>query len=203
MFITYFIIFITVIESIRCFYDEKRFMDMAFVPYLISRDNSFWRFASYSLVHANWAHLLVNMYVLYVFGRYVEIGYRSITSSGVGSYLYLLMYLFTVIISTVADYFKHKNDNEYVAVGASGGVSGVLFSAIILYPNMPLMIIFIPIAMPAYLFGILYLVYSAYMSRQNVDNIGHNTHFWGAISGLLFTTLLEPELLLRLLLKIF
>ncbi len=153
IYITYFIILISVVESVRCFYDENRFMKMAFVPYVISRDNSFWRFLSYSLVHANWAHLLVNMYVLYVFGRYVETGYRIMVGE-IGTYLYLLMYLLSVVLSTLSDYFRHKNDDEYIAVGASGGVSGVLFSAIILYPDMPLMIIFIPIAIPSYVFGI-------------------------------------------------
>ena len=88
----------------------------------------------------------------------------------------------------------HKNDYSYRAVGASGAVTGILYSAILLQPDMMLGIFFV-IPMPAYLFGILYLLYSIYGMKAKNDNIGHTAHFGGAIGGYLITLVKEPSLI--------
>ena len=62
----------------------------------------------------------------------------------------------------------------------------------------PLGILFIPIDIPAFIFGALYLAYSAWMARKGHDNIGHDAHFWGAVFGLAFTIALKPSLFLSM-----
>jgi membrane associated rhomboid family serine protease len=89
----------------------------------------------------------------------------------------------------------HKNDYNYRAIGASGAVMGVLYSAILIDPNMNLYMFFIPIPIPAYLFGIGYLLYSIYGMKAKDDNIGHTAHFGGAVGGYLITLLKEPSML--------
>lgn len=99
---------------------------------------------------------------------------------------YLIMYVTALIVSTIPDYFKYKDNENYLALGASGAVSAVLFSFIILQPTRVLSIFFF-LPMPGYLFGILFLVFSAYMARRGGDNIGHAAHFYGALYGIAFT----------------
>jgi membrane associated rhomboid family serine protease len=87
----------------------------------------------------------------------------------------------------------HSNDYGYRAVGASGAVTGIIYSAILLYPDMTIGIFGI-IPLPAYIFGIGYLFYSIYGMRAKNDNIGHTAHFGGAIGGYAITLLKEPIL---------
>jgi membrane associated rhomboid family serine protease len=141
-------------------------------------------------------HLLVNMFVLYSFGSVVEYFYSGIF--GLKGYLYYaLLYLGGVVLSVTPAYGKHKDNPAYSAVGASGAVSAVVFASIIINPLAPLGILFIPFNVPAIIFGALYLVYSAYMTGKNVDNVGHDAHFWGAIFGILFTIAIKPVLALH------
>lgn len=91
--------------------------------------------------------------------------------------------------------FFHKNEYHYSAVGASGAVTGILYSAILLYPNMSLYLFFIPIPIPAYIFGIVYLLYSIYGMKSRIGNIGHTAHFGGAVGGYLLTLFFNPQLL--------
>ncbi len=100
------------------------------------------------------------------------------------------------MFSVLFDYGKHKHDPAYNAVGASGAVSAVVFASIILYPGGGIYLFFIPVEIPSPVFGILYLIYSAYMARRGRDNIGHHAHFWGAIYGVVFTIALKPVLFL-------
>ena len=96
-------------------------------------------------------------------------------------------YVLAIPISSIPDFFKHKDNFEYRALGASGAVSAVIFSAILFSPDMPLQFFFIPFNIPGYVFGILFLITSAYLANKGQGNIGHNAHFWGAVFGLAFT----------------
>ena len=135
--------------------------------------------------------------VLYSFGRIVE-QYYGFYFSLKGILYYLLLYIGGTALSTLPSYGKHKDDYSYTAVGASGAVSAVVFASIVFDPLNKIYIFLIPIGIPAIIFGILYLVYSWYMGKKNIDNIGHDAHFWGAIFGFVFTILLKPVLLLQL-----
>jgi membrane associated rhomboid family serine protease len=125
------------------------------------------------------------MFVLWMFGNNVEKTYTYLFGY-VGHFLYLLLYLSAIVVSTLYDLRKQRYNYEYHAVGASGAVSAVLFSFILLYPLEEVYFFFIPKGIPSFLFGILYLIYSSYMSRKNIDNVGHAAHFWGGVYGFLF-----------------
>jgi len=187
------IIIITVITSLIAFYNRTIMYKLQFTPYLVKHNRQWYRFFTYSLVHANWAHLLINMFVLYSFGRAVEYFLKYYFTDKYVLY-FLLIYIGGVIFSVLFDFSKNKNNSYYNAVGASGAVSAIVFSSILFNPLGKIYLYFIPIGIPSVLFGALYLVYSAYMSRRGKDNVGHSAHFWGAIFGLVFTILLKPEL---------
>ena len=96
-------------------------------------------------------------------------------------------------MSVLPSFGKHKNDPYYNAVGASGAVSAVVFASILFNPTNKITIFPVPIGIPSFIFGILYLIYSAYMGKRGKDNIGHDAHFWGAVYGVVFTIALEPR----------
>lgn len=182
----------TVIVSLMAFSNPDLLNKLKFNAWLIKHKKQGWRFFSYGLVHADFLHLFINMYVLYSFGGIVEqiLGLHF----GMQGFLYYgLLYVGGVIFSTLFDYGKHKDDPYYNAVGASGAVSAVVFASILLYPGGSIFIFPIPFSIPSWIFGILYLIYSAYMGRRAKDNIGHNAHFSGAIFGIIFTVILLPE----------
>jgi len=193
MYITYFLIGLTAITSVLAFSNRHLYEKLLFSPYMISTQRQGYRFLSYALVHADWIHLGVNMFVLLSFGKAVEYYYGSIFGLK-GAYFYTLLYIGGIVISSTPSYAKYKNDYLYRAVGASGAVSAVVFASIIINPLSPIRFIFIPVDIPAFIFGGLYLVYSAYMAKKGTDNIGHDAHFWGATFGLVFTILLKPAI---------
>ena len=193
---TFFIIAITVLISIISFGNSNLFRKLTYSPFGIKYNRQGYRFFSYALVHADVMHLLVNMFVLFSFGRVVEYIYSELF--GVKGYLYFaLLYLGGVVLSVTPAYGKHKDNPAYSAVGASGAVSAVVFASIILNPLAPIGILFIPFNIPAIIFGTLYLIYSAYMTGKAVDNVGHDAHFWGAVFGILFTIVIKPALVVH------
>jgi len=181
----------TVVTSFLAFNNVELFNRLKFNAYLIKERKEFWRFFSYALVHAGWMHLLINMWVLYSFGGIVE-EVMTIQFGSLAMMYYGLLYVGGVIFSTLFDFRKHKSDPYYNAVGASGAVSAVVFASILLYPSGSIFIFPIPFALPSWVFGIVYLIYSAYMGKKGADNIGHNAHFWGAVYGIVFTVILNP-----------
>jgi membrane associated rhomboid family serine protease len=144
------------------------------------------RMFSSAFLHADLTHLFFNMLTLYFFAP-VVVGY-------LGEINFLLIYVSSLIVGNILTLYLHKKDLSYRAIGASGAVTGILYSAILLQPDMMLGIFFI-IPMPAYLFGIIYLLYSIYGMRAKNDNIGHTAHFGGAIGGYVFTIIRQPEML--------
>ncbi|MCV9930190.1 rhomboid family intramembrane serine protease [Flavobacterium sp. LS1R49] len=143
------------------------------------------RMLTSGFLHVDMTHLIFNMLTLWFFAP-VVIQY-------LGNFSFVLIYIGSLVFGSLLTMIFHKNDYSYRAVGASGAVTGILYSAILLRPDMMLGIFFI-IPMPAYLFGILYLLYSIYGMRAKNDNIGHTAHFGGAIGGYLITLIKEPTL---------
>jgi membrane associated rhomboid family serine protease len=144
------------------------------------------RMLSSGFLHADMMHLIFNMLTLWFFA--------PVVIHWLGSISFALIYFGSLIFGSLLTMLFHKNDYSYRAVGASGAVTGILYSAILLQPDMMLGIFFV-IPMPAYLFGILYLLYSIYGMRAKNDNIGHTAHFGGAIGGYLITLVKEPSLI--------
>ncbi len=168
--------------------------ELIFNPFVIHNRKQYYRFLTAGLIHADFFHLLFNMYALYLFGSLVE-NSMDIIFPGLGSWLYILLYVSALIMSSMYAYNKHKENPSYNALGASGAVSAILFASIIIYPAQKLMIFPIPFFIPSYILGPLYLVYSYYMSKKGMDNIGHDAHLFGAIWGILFMVVLWRDAL--------
>lgn len=142
---------------------------------------------SSGFLHVDYNHLFLNLFTLWIFSGQV-IG-------RIGSVNYLIIYIISLYIGNYVALKFHNKEPYYSAVGASGAVTGIVYSSIILYPEMKLIMLFLPIPLPAYVFGIAYLLYSIYGMKKNVGTIGHTAHFGGAISGLFSTILIKPEII--------
>lgn len=144
------------------------------------------RMLSSGFLHVNSQHLLFNMITLYFFANSVM--------RNVGELKFLLIYFGSLFAGSLLSLYFHKNEYHYSAVGASGAVTGILYSSILFDPSMSLYMFFIPIPIPAYVFGIAYLLYSIYGMKKQIGNIGHDAHFGGAIGGYVITLLFAPSL---------
>lgn len=189
MSITLIIIIATCIVSIPALQRDDVKEKFLFWPYRIHHYNEFYRWGSGALIHADAMHLLFNMVTLYSFGSAIESFLFPVYFHGSTTLLYVSLYILAIVFSCIPDYFKYKDASHYRALGASGAVSAVIFAAILLEPTMPLRFFFIPIDIPGWLFGFIFLGLSAYLAKRGGDNIGHNAHFWGGVFGLLFTYL--------------
>lgn len=171
-----------------------------FHPYSINHYNQHYRFLSHAFLHGDYIHLAFNMYALWLFGPIVEKQVLPLLAGNLyepdkkmGMALYILLYTGSIYASSVSEYFKNKNSPHYTSLGASGAVNALIFSFITCSPMSQLGFFFIP--MPAWVFGIVYLGISYYLSKRNtghdsVDRIGHEAHFWGAMFGVVFTLIL-------------
>ncbi len=187
MSVTLSIIIITCLVSFPAFNNNKMREDLLFWPYAIKRHSQYYRFISGGVIHADTMHLLFNMVSLYSFGSALESFLYPVLFHEKTIILYVVLYLAAIIFACIPDFFKHKNDPDYRALGASGAVSAIIFAAITIEPTMPIRFFFIPIDIPGYLFGFIFLGLSYYLAKRGGDNIGHNAHFWGAIFGVVFT----------------
>lgn len=178
------IIVVNVLVSYKGFNDLSFFRKYEFHVGSI-RSGEQIRMLTSGFLHVDMMHLLFNMLTLWFFA--------PVVINHLGNFSFALIYIGSLVFGSLLTMVFHKNDYSYRAVGASGAVTGILYSAILLQPNMMLGIFFI-IPMPAYLFGILYLLYSIYGMRAKNDNIGHTAHFGGAIGGYMITLIKEPTL---------
>lgn len=145
------------------------------------------RMFSSGFLHVDTMHLVFNMFTLFFFAD-VVVGY-------LGTVNFLVVYMLSLVLGNLLSLYFHKDEYYYSAVGASGAVTGILYSAILIRPDMSLYMFFVPIPIPAYIFGIGYLLYSIYGMKKQIGNIGHDAHFGGAIGGYVVTLLLKPSLL--------
>ena len=167
-----------------------------FNAYSVWHDGEYYRMLSSGFVHAGWWHLIFNMLTLYFFGGLVEEAFVDLFGNSWGKGIFLLFYLLGIIVSSVYDLIKYHDQEYYNAVGASGTVSAVLFASILIVPKMGIMFFFIPIPIPGYIFGPLFMLYSYYvMSKQKDSYIGHAAHFFGAVFGILFMIFIYPPIL--------
>jgi membrane associated rhomboid family serine protease len=152
-----------------------------FIPYQMYKNPSeYYRFVSCGFIHADGRHLIFNMLTLFFFGMRLATLF--------GPTLFIVFYLSAIAISGLVTFFKNKYNPNYAALGASGAVSAVMFSAILFDPWM-----MINGFIPGFIYAIGYVVYSVYMNKQQSDNIGHETHLYGALYGWLFTFILFPS----------
>jgi membrane associated rhomboid family serine protease len=183
--VTLIILLLTCVISFTAFSNERLTNNLIFYPPAVTNNNQWYRFITCGLIHADFLHLAFNMYTFYIFGNLVERTFVEIFDAS-GKALYTIMYVASLVACLLPTYFKHKNDGYYRSLGASGAVSAVIFAGIILYPTMGLRIFPIPLDIPAFIFGPLYLIVSAYLAKKGHGNINHSAHIWGAVFGILF-----------------
>lgn len=183
--ITLVIIMANVIVSFKGFGDFSFFNKYKFNVGAVRRGEQI-RILTSGFLHVHEIHLFFNMFTLYFFADGVI---RSL-----GSLNFLLIYFGSLILGNLQSLYFHRDEYHFSAVGASGAVTGVLYAAILLEPGMKLFLMFIPIAIPAYIFGIGYLLYSIYGMKNRVGNIDHNAHFGGAVGGYALSLILAPEI---------
>jgi membrane associated rhomboid family serine protease len=183
------IIVITCLVSFGAFNNQKITNDLIFYPPAVTHNKQYYRFITSGLIHADPMHLIFNMLTLWFFGRSWETVY--VGSFGVEKYMFIVLYVSALILSEIPSYLKHRNDEYYTSLGASGAVSAIVFSIILLAPWQTFYVIVFPV--PAIIYALLFLGISFYMGRKGGDRINHDAHFWGAIVGVVFTLILRPE----------
>jgi len=186
--ITVLICIFTAFVSYQGFSNRALFDRLKHSPYSESRNKDFYRMLSSGFLHGDGMHLLLNMYVLYIFGSAVEGAFTREFGPAMGRIGYILMYLSAIIFADIPSYLKHKNNPSFASIGASGAVSAVLFTYILFNPWNILLIFFI-IPCPAILAGIGYLIYSSHAAKNSRDKIDHLAHLSGAVYGIIITLL--------------
>jgi len=189
---TNFLVFITAGLSILAFYNRDIMARLIFNPYMVGVRKEWWRFITSGFIHADWIHLGVNMLVLWSFGNVVERYYNLIFAEK-GLFYFILLYLGGLVISITPSYKRNIDNPGYNALGASGAVAAVLFTAILFDPLSKIYLYGI-IGIPGIILGVIYLFYSYYMDKKGNDNINHDAHMWGAIFGIVFTLALKPSI---------
>jgi membrane associated rhomboid family serine protease len=184
----FFILLITVLTSVvAIMYDTTLIGKFIFHPYSVIREKRYSTFFTSGLIHADYSHLAFNMLTFFFFGFALE--------KMMGSIPFLFLYLISLATSEIGTLIKHKDNNSYYSLGASGAVSAVLFSYILYSPLSKIYLFFIPIGIPAWLFGPIYLAYCVYAAKKSSDHINHDAHFYGAISGIILTIIFNPSII--------
>ena len=193
--ITYLIIGITAVVSFLAFQNVSLMEKLQFNAAQVIHRKQYYRLISHAFVHVSWTHLIVNMLVLYFFGRNVESYFEYFFGNKAEIY-FVLLYIGGMLVSNIWSLIKHQNDYYYNAVGASGAVSAVLFTFIFLDP-WEMLYLFAILPIPGIVFGVGYLIYSYQMGKRKSDNVAHDAHFLGAVFGFIFPIILKPELFSR------
>jgi len=191
---TIIILAFTVIISILAFNNNETFSKLLLNPYAVIHRKEYYRVFSHGFIHADWTHLIVNMIVLYSFGSAVEKYFNYLASEGLMHFpklWFTFLYLAGIVVSSITTIYKNRDNSYYNCVGASGAASAVLFCSIFFSPLKSGVNLYFIIPMPGLVFGVLYLIYSQYMSRKSNDNINHDAHFTGAVFGFLFPLLIN------------
>tara|TARA_R110000796_G_scaffold88850_4_gene191896 strand:+ start:51908 stop:52558 length:651 start_codon:yes stop_codon:yes gene_type:complete len=185
-FVTIGIIAINILISLKGFNNASFFDRYKFLVGAIKSGQKD-RMLTSGFLHVDIPHLFFNMFTLFFFS--------NVVIDWLGPIKFVIIYLISLLAGSLLAMVFHKNEPYYSAVGASGAVTGILYAAILLQPDMQLGLMFIPIPIPAYIFGIGYLLYSIYGMKSKLGNIGHTAHFGGAIGGYITTLLFLPGLL--------
>lgn len=205
------IIAITALVSISAFNNRDLMYRYMFIPARIQETGEKYRFFSHMFIHADYMHLIFNMISLYFLGDLmldaqggvfldnsggtftVNDGWMQEYGFWEGQIMFLVLYFGGGLFATLIPYSRHKNNSSYMSLGASGAVSAVIFAAIIWNPTLKIYLFFIPIGIPAFIFGPLYIAYEIYMDKRGNTGIAHDAHLGGAVFGILFVLFTNIE----------
>lgn len=195
---TYLILGFTTVFSIVAFNNPDLFYKCKHWPYQEARNGEYYRWLTSGFLHGDYMHLLFNMITLYFFGGAVEEWFEVLFPE-LGRVLYLFFYLIAIVAASLATFYKFRDTPSFASIGASGAVSAILFAGILIMPTMGIYIMFIPIPIPGFIYGIFYLWYSSREAQRGGDGIDHTAHFYGAVFGFLFPLVLKPVLIISFL----
>jgi membrane associated rhomboid family serine protease len=191
--ITLAIIIITVLVSLYGWRNESFLDGLILNPQKVFKRGQWYRLLTSGFVHADFGHLLFNMFTLYFFGTLLERVFDSLFG-GSGPIYLLAFYLVAIVVSDVPTLIRQRNRSNYNSLGASGGVSALLFGAIMFFPTEKIYL-YGALGVPGFIFGALYMGYSFYESRRGGGRINHDAHLFGAIFGIIVVILLYPPVL--------
>ncbi|MEX0648107.1 MAG: rhomboid family intramembrane serine protease [Balneolaceae bacterium] len=185
MSVTYIIIGITAAVSLTALYVSPKLLDLGMLrPYRTVRKQTWHEILTSGFLHAGMGHLLVNMFVLFFFGVVIE--------QSLGGSQFLALYLSGLVVSAIPSLIKHRDEPNYATLGASGAVESVLFSFIFLFPTEKIILILLPVPIPAWLFGLAFLGYSVFENKRGAGKVNHEAHIAGAVWGVLYMLLFIP-----------
>jgi membrane associated rhomboid family serine protease len=188
--ITYIFIGITVAISFLAWERKDLLAKFMMNPYRIHRHHEYYRLITSGFIHKDHMHLLMNMFSFYFFGLAVERVFGYVFGAA-GDVYFIVLYLLAIVISDLPSYQKFKNHTGYNSLGASGGVSAVIFAFIIFQPLAPICL-FAALCLPGFIMGLLYIIFSYYQGKKANDNVNHDAHIYGALFGLIFCVILYP-----------
>jgi len=200
--ITYTFLAIILIFSVYCFNDRNAMNKYLFHPYSIHHNKEHYRFLTHAFIHGDFMHLAFNCLALYSFGITLEEGFFGnpdiFENVKLGKLYYILLFTGGIYAASFTEYFRNKNNPDYSSLGASGAISSIMFCYIMISPASQISLFFFP--MPGWVAGLLLLGVSYYLIRRKKtsdynDNISHESHFWGAMFGIVFIIILKPGIL--------
>lgn len=183
--VTFSIIGITAIISIAAFSNYTMMDKFIFRPTEVKR-GQWYRFFTYGVLHADYTHLIFNMFTLYFFGGDIERAFKTTFGQQTGTIYFLVLYITALPVSILPTYLKQKDNDNYRSLGASGAVSAIIFAYILINPMNYMGVMFIPIWLPAFIFGIVFLFISVYLDKKQSKGINHSAHITGGIYGVVF-----------------
>lgn len=187
-----FILITTIGISLYTLYSNHRLLNMLILhPYTLVRYNRYYTLITSGFVHGSVMHLMFNMFTFYFFAFQLE--------SIIGSLRFAIIYFVSLVAADLTTIIKHKDNPDYSALGASGAISAVVFSSIMYVPTAKMYVMLLPIGIPAFIFGPLYLTYCYYAAKHQQDNVNHDAHLWGALSGFILTIILDPGVIAHIL----
>lgn len=185
---TLLIIAVTCIVSFMGFNNPRLIDQVILWPPAVKR-GQYYRLLTHGFIHADGTHLLFNMMTLFFFGRVMEQIYTDV----LGPIGFALFYCSAIVMAILPTYLANRDNTMYRSLGASGGVSAVLFAYILVAPWSTIIVWFVPL--PAIIYAVLYVAYSIYMDRARSDNVNHSAHLWGALYGVVFTIAVQPKVI--------
>lgn len=183
------LVLITVLITLAGFNDRRLQDKLILWPARMRTPGEYYRLLTSGFIHADYSHLFFNMFTLLMIGSVAEEAFPYVL--GKTPWLYELMYLSGIVVASLPSFFRHRNNPVWRSLGASGGVSAVLFSMVYIQPWATIYVYFFKL--PNIVFAVLYVAYTVIMARRGRDNVNHDAHLWGAVYGMVFTFLMDPS----------